>query len=315
MPARKAAGTPGAVRSGRMEIRAARFPEDYPALAGVLNSDNPAWPATAEDLAREDAARDPATPWLVLLALEGEAALGLANALSGGDGRFRVDLRVIPGRQAQGIGSALYGALLPRLADLGARELTCEVWDGYQRAQEFVTRRGFTEAWRRLHLSLDPRGLPPVDPQPEIRTLAECPVEATLREVYALDQEVAADVPFGDPVPPVTFADFRELTLGNPEFLPEACFVALDGAELAGFSYLTRGDDFLFVEMTGVRRPFRGRGLGRRLKLAGIRYAQQHHVPSLRTINDSPNRAMLALNGQLGFRVEGAAVRYRKAIS
>lgn len=299
-----------------MEIRAARFPADYPALAAVLNSDNPAWPATAEDLAREDAARDPAAPWLVLLAVEGDAALGLGNALGGGgDGRFRVDLRVIPGRQAQGIGSALYGALLPRLADVGARELTCEVWDGYQRAQEFVTRRGFAEAWRRLHLSLDPRGVPPVNPQPEIRTLAECPVEATLREVYVLDQEVAADVPFGDPVPPVSFGEFRELTLGNPEFLPETCFVAFDGAELAGFSYLTRGEDFLFVEMTGVRRPFRRRGLARRLKLAGIRYAQQLHVPSLRTINDSPNQAMLALNGQLGFRLEGAAVRYRKAIS
>ena len=298
-----------------MEIRAARFPEDYAALAAVLNSDNPAWPVSAADLAREDAARDAAAPWLVLIASDGDATLGLANALGSGGGRFRLDLRVIPAHQGRGVGSALHGALLARLEELGARELTCEVWDGYARAQEFVARRGFTEAWRRLHLALDPRGAPPVEPQPGVATLSTCPLVPTLRQVWELDQEVAADVPFGDPVPPVSFEEFRELTLGNPEFLPDACFLVHAGERLEAFSYLTRGEDFLFIEMTGVRRDARRRGLATQLKRAAIRYAQLQHAPSLRTINDSPNQAMLALNRKLGFAVQGAAVRYRKAIS
>lgn len=296
-------------------IREASFPGDYPAVAAILNADNPAWPVSAADLEREDAARDPARPLLVLLGSRNGAAAGLANALDLGGGSFRIDLRVLPAQQGHGLGSALYGALLERLAARGARELTCEVWDSYARARGFVERRGFTEAWRRIHLALDPRAAPPAPPQPGVVTLAECPLVPALRQVWELDREVAADVPFGDPVPPVSFEEFRELTLGNPEFLPDACFLSFAAGELAGFTYLTRGADFLFIEMTGVRRGARRQGLATRLKRAAIRYAQQQEAPSLRTINDSPNRAILKLNRALGFVAAGAAIRYRKAIS
>lgn len=45
------------------------------------------------------------------------------------------------------------------------------------------------------------------------------------------------------------------------------------------------------IDMTGVLRPYRGRGVATLLKLRGIRYAQAHGNRPLYTVNDSANTA------------------------
>ena len=66
--------------------------------------------------------------------------------------------------------------------------------------------------------------------------------------------------------------------------------------------------------MTGVARPYRGKGVATLLKLRGIRYPQEHGNQKLWVFNDSVNAAMLGLNEQLGFVRGGVNVRYRKVI-
>jgi mycothiol synthase len=50
-----------------------------------------------------------------------------------------------------------------------------------------------------------------------------------------------------------------------------------------------------------VLRSYRRRGLGLALKLRGIAHAREHCYRWLRTVNESHNRPILALNESLGF--------------
>jgi len=56
--------------------------------------------------------------------------------------------------------------------------------------------------------------------------------------------------------------------------------------------------------MTGVLSEYRGRKIVLALKLAAIRYAQEHGAISMRTKNDSLNPAILRLNQKLGYRAQ-----------
>jgi GNAT superfamily N-acetyltransferase len=56
--------------------------------------------------------------------------------------------------------------------------------------------------------------------------------------------------------------------------------------------------------ITGVDRPYRGRGLALALKLRTIRLARRYGAAYIRTHNDSENAPMLALNRKLGYQPE-----------
>jgi mycothiol synthase len=101
----------------------------------------------------------------------------------------------------------------------------------------------------------------------------------------------------------------------QPDYLPEACFIALKAGEFIGYSNLSITDQGFNTEMTGVLPTYRKRGVATLLKLYGIRYAQTHGNGRLDTQNDSVNEAMIALNEKLGFVREGATLRFMKRIS
>ncbi len=134
------------------------------------------------------------------------------------------------------------------------------------------------------------------------------------RRLYDLDALLWADVPFGLTGAVPTFEQYQALELADPDFLPQATFVALDGHRWIGLGALMNGPGFLLNSMTGVAREWRGRGLARWLKLHTIRWALERDAPELRTFNDAVNDAILGLNRSLGFRAESVEVRYRKDV-
>jgi RimJ/RimL family protein N-acetyltransferase len=103
--------------------------------------------------------------------------------------------------------------------------------------------------------------------------------------------------------------------VNHPRFLPDACFIAVKRGEFVGYSNLITAQDGFDTDMTGVARPYRGKGVATLLKLRGIRYAQDHGNQKLWVVNDSVNAAMLALNAKLGFVRGGVNVRYLKVIA
>src|SRR5919199_6752383 len=61
---------------------------------------------------------------------------------------------------------------------------------------------------------------------------------------------------------PHRFDDWRRRWLDHPDFDPSLWFVAMDGAEIAGFSLCRQRRGSGWVDVLGVRRPWRRQGLG-----------------------------------------------------
>ena len=309
-----------------IHIRDARRPADYPILAAILTAEHgPQWPVSAEELQAADAARPPQFFQLVLLAeIEGEA-VGFGSAghipFAHREGRFLLDLRVRPERQGQGVGKALYQALMERMAPLHPREWVAEVWEALPRPKRFVEERGFRPVWRSIDSSLDVRA---VDLSPftgleyrlrragiEIITYDDLPGDPQRdRNLHELDWALLQDVPSDLPRTQTSLEEFIGDTIAAPGFLPQACFIARHGATWIGYSNLRQGEDFFITQMTGVLPPWRGQGVATLLKLKGIYYAQAHGGLELRTTNDEANAAMRAINERLGFHPTGSMIRY-----
>jgi mycothiol synthase len=247
------------------------------------------------------------------------------DKLALGQGRFELNIRVRPDQQGRGVGKALYQTAIDHLATLAPREITAMVWQAHPRAARFLIDRGFVESWRRLDSRLDVADFdwtPYAGLEQQIRSLgiqvktyAELAGDPDrLTKLYELDWALWQDIPYGQPVVQRTLEQFAAAEVNHPDYLPDACFIALKDAEFVGYSNLLAGEEGYNTDMTGVLRPYRGKGLATLLKLRGIRYAQAHGKPKLWAVNDSVNAAMLGLNQKLGFVREGANVRYVKVI-
>jgi len=312
-------------------IRHASVPQDYPAIAGVLTAENPQWPATPEDLAHSDAVRDPKFHWTVFLAEETSSGekriIGMASAghdsLAHREDKFKINIRVHPAMQGLGVGARLYQVLLHHLEPFAPCELYAEVWAAHPRAVRFFTERGFVDTWRRLDYRLD---VSHFDFTPytglekrvrasglEVTTYAELGHDPErLAKLYRLDRALWRDVPFGETITDRSLEQFEKEEVQAPEFIAEACFIAMHGDEFVGYSNLTHTGNYFDIEMTGVLPAYRGKGVATALKLCDIRYAQAHGNRELWTVNDSINTAMLALNEKLGFQCQGATIRFIK---
>ncbi len=314
-------------------IRRAVFPQDYPGIAHVLTVESPEWPTTAEALEHDDAVRDPKFHRAVFVALDPNVtqALVVAVAFVGHDplahreGKFTMNIRVHPDWQGHGAGSRLYETLLAHLEPLKPQALYTDVWETHPRAVRFVRDRGFSESWRRIDSHLDVStfdftlyaeleetigalGL-------ELKSYAALENDPDrLEKLYELNEKLWQDVPYGEAVTEKSLEHFAKEEVEDPDFIPEACSIAVKESEFVGCSYLKRGDGYYMTEMTGVLRPYRGKGVATVLKLRGIEYAQAHGNLELRTTNDSVNMAMLSLNAKLGFTRQGATVRFVKPI-
>jgi mycothiol synthase len=319
-----------------LTIRPANLPDDYPGIARVLTSESPEWPTKAEDLAHEDAARNPQLYWAVFVAEETrqdeKRLVGMVSVASVGhdqlahhEGKFKLNIRVQPDMQGLGVGSNLYQTVLKHLEPLAPCELYTEVWAAHPRVVRFVTDREFVEVWRRIDLHLD---VSHFDFTPyaglegrihglglEVKTYAELESEPErLAKLYTLDKALWRDIPYGEEVTNRLLEQFELEEIQATKFIPEACFIALHRSAFVGYSNLTQTGIYFDTDMTGVLPVFRGKGVATLLKLHTIHYAQAHGNRDIWTVTDPVNTAMLALNTKLGFQRVGATIRFLKKL-
>jgi mycothiol synthase len=173
------------------------------------------------------------------------------------------DLKLAPDVDADAISAELIGWLEQR-ADVG----TLRVWTSATdvRVISAVERLGFaaTRHSYRMDIDLTVEGDEPVWPSGlAVRTLAD----GEEQRVYDGFTEVWQDT--SDP-PDESFEEWAHWFTRAETFEPSLWFLALAGDELAGFS-VCRKDlndaDAGHVELLGVRRPWRKRGLGHALLL------------------------------------------------
>lgn len=315
-------------------IRPADLPQDYPAIAAVLEAESPGWGESAEELAYADATRDQQYHHATFVAEEtsGNKSLMVGVAFVGHDllahreGKFEINLVVLPDWQGRGVGKALYAALLEHLAPMTPQELVTMIGHDEPRPRRFLTERGFVEGWRRVDWQLT---IPTFDFTPyagleerlraqgiTIKRYTELAADPTcLVKWYELDWALWQSIPYGQAVAKRSFEQFVAGEVNHPNFLPDACFFALAGDELIGYSNLTTHEQGFNTEMTGVLPTYRGRGVATLLKLYGIGYAQAQGSGRLDTENDAVNHAMIALNQKLGFVQTGARLRFVKQMA
>jgi GNAT superfamily N-acetyltransferase len=304
---------------------------DYATVAALQNAVYPDYATTADTIRYGDEHRDPKCLLGRFIAEHDGEAVGLGEygqaAMMYHPRKFGIDVAVPPHWQGQGIGTALYAHLLTALEPFSPLAVRTSARADWSRKLTFLAQRGFVETLRSWESRLT---VADFDPTPfaeaeartaasgiTIRTLAELVDEPERnRKLHTLDHDIWQDVPLSEPHTPVGYEVFIERLLNDPDLLPDAYFVAIDTAtgEWAGMGQLWQslaGDD-LYNGLTGTRRAYRRRGIALALKLRGIAYAKAHGRPTIKTWNESNNRAMLAINEALGFVKQPAWIEFRK---
>jgi mycothiol synthase len=210
-------------------------------------------------------------------------------------------------RRREGIGTAMFAAMVAWAKEQRLAELRSIVKEGDDESLAWARRRGFEEFARELRLELDLRTFdpPPVDPPSgiEIVTWAERPDAA--RGLYEVYLEASPDIPGSDDDAYEPFEDWLLHDMGGPGDKPEATFVAFAGDEVVGYSKFSLTDaqpTVAFHDLTGVKRAWRGRGIAAALKRTQMAWAKEHGYERLSTNNEERNEPIRRLNERYGYR-------------
>ncbi len=269
---------------------------------------------TLEEFRHQETLRSPDDAWNRLMAFEGRQLVAVAdvqNSQARPREKFTLYLGVHPDFRRHGLGTELERRQRAFARQYGGRELTAGVREDDPGAQAFLSRLGYTEAYRRFQMELDVQlfewsryqrwrerlgGL-------RLFTFAEAGTsEDNFRKLYELSIMLAADVPHPDGAPRYSYEEFRKWAAA-PGSRADAVFIVADGDQWVGMSGLLVPEGRpAYTYFTGVRREYRGRGLATVLKLAAIEFAKNHRVAAMRTTNDTVNSPMVAVNEKLGYR-------------
>jgi GNAT superfamily N-acetyltransferase len=232
--------------------------------------------------------------------------------------RYVLRLGVDTERRRRGIGAALWDRLAIELAARSAEVVG--LWAGDATAcQAFIAKRGFAEVTRTYAQVLAVASAPLPTRALEERvtgTGIQVTTLTALRDALGDDALEAAwdlhsacrldDVALGRATPE-PLADWLAHNVTDEAALPDAYFVALDGARYVGVSSVRRdGEDTLRIGITGVLPAYRRRGIGRMLKLRVHGWARTHGFREIHTTATRAETAMLALNDALGYPIVGS---------
>ncbi len=322
--------------STRMRTRVTIRPAtdaDYPALAAIENAVFTDYPTTPDTIRFGDEHRDPKCRQARFIAEREGEAVGVGSYSQSASmyhpRKFGLGVTVRPEWQGQRIGAALYDHTLGALDPFAPLSIRGQVRADWANSVHFLRVRGFGETMRSWESRL---AVADFDPAPfagaeartaasgiTIRTFAELASDPERdHKLYELDRDLSEDVPHPEPHTPISREFFVERILADPDLIPEAYFVAIDAAtgEYAGMGQLwhSQGSDDLYNGLTGVRRAYRRRGIALTLKLRGIAYAKAQGRPTIKTWNESNNRAMLAINEALGFVKQPVWIDFAKTL-
>src|SRR5687767_7780110 len=173
---------------------------------------------------------------------------------------YGFDAEVDPEWQRQGIGSALYDALLEAAQRRGAKLIRSGTKESKPESLAFLGKRGFEEIQRSWESRLDvtqfdfsafAKAEPRVREQGLMVTTLEAELaaaggagsdegEAVLRAVYELDCQCTEDEPSFEPITMPRFEKWRGDTLDAPNVLLDGYFLMKDGERYVGLSQLNK---------------------------------------------------------------------------
>lgn len=185
-----------------------------------------------------------------------------------------------------------------RAAELGKSGL--EVWTTTEAPDvaPWLEAKGYSEVRRYVISELDVACAPDEAPAIPLTTRAERPdLEPAM---YELALQAYPDQPGRAGSVISAYEGWRGWSIDpHPA---EACFLALDGEQLAGYGFLEEGATHWTHGFMAVRREHRGRGIAGAIKRAQIAWARAAGVPALRTATETRLASMRSLNDRLGYR-------------
>jgi GNAT superfamily N-acetyltransferase len=243
-----------------------------------------------------------------LVARRGSEAVGCAYAGcfpgSADDPFMYAHIGVVVTARRQGVGAALFTAVVDHARGAGKSGLTLEVKEDDADSLAWVERRGFVEVERQKSLELDLASAQvyAVSP-PEGVSIVPRSAEHE-RAMYRVGVEAGKDIPGLDAEHEPSFEEWRSFGIERPSRRPELAFVALAGGQVIGFASIDvfANSDSGWHGLTAVARAWRGRGVGTALKCAQIDAARRLGLRRLLTESEERNAPMRRLNARLGYR-------------
>ncbi|MDP9320056.1 MAG: GNAT family N-acetyltransferase [Chloroflexota bacterium] len=229
--------------------------------------------------------------------------------------RYFIRLGVDPASRRRGIGAAIWERLATELGKRRA-EVACLWAFDATACQTFITKRGFVEVTRTYAqvraIASAPLPTPALEERVtstgiQITTLAavrDALGEDALEPVWELHSACRLDHAALGRATPQPFAEWLSDNVTDAAALPDAYFVALDGARYVGVSSVRRdGEDTLRIGITGVLPGYRRRGIARLLTVRVHAWAKAHGSSEIHTETTKESTAMLALNDSLGYPI------------
>lgn len=288
---------------------------DFPRLTSLLNL-NETEPVTEDFVRLQHERRDRDDPFFERVAVNGDDQVighGYSSVpKSARAGDCFIGVRVDPDYRNRGIGSTVYDMALEFALLNGTKRLVAWAHDTNLTGQHFAQKRGYNID-RHLFESLL-----------EIATFDSTPYNAgrealekngirftSLQDLGNTDEnrhkvleilnETAVDIP-GFDQPPVTYDDLMRYVYSGPDTVTDGTLIALDGSQWAGITVMIKENDELLINyMTGIRVPYRGRGIASALKALAIEWSRGQGAQRILTNNDSQNAPMLAINRKMGY--------------
>jgi GNAT superfamily N-acetyltransferase len=311
-----------------IQLRPLQLPEDYGAIAKVLNQ---FWaePTSAAKLQEGDEklyqvghTRIDENGLLVGYDRERLVAMNEHGEIIGYAGSWRASwtepgclcntIVVAETYRKQGIGQLLLRHIVEWGSKLGATTFATEVWDDDTDALHFAYQRGFTidrhsfQSVLEMNTYDEHAGLDVLHKLQQegfrFLTLADEPGEESERKLYEIYKESLFDIPgYRGDVPNIS--EWRKWYLNIDGYQPELVILAAEEDKYIGVTHLlhnpqTKG---MYHEYTGVCRSYRGRQIGLALKLLAAQVAKRRKAPYIRTDNDSMNKPILSINQRLGY--------------
>lgn len=326
---------PDQIVDNQLAITIRPFEErDYPAVTAMFNAVFDDYPFSEEEQRHDDARYD-GTKLLLRRVVAETPDGGIIGAGEFHHARdmydphkFHVGVAVHPDHRRSGLGGRLYETVIDALRPFEPVVLWGFTRETWPEGIRFGTHRGFQEIRRAWESRLDVASFDPTPFQHRadvalqgltVTTLAEEKHTNPnwLQDVYALHQELAADVPRPDTFTPQTLDQYTQGVLENPGHLDEAHFMVKDGSRYVGESFMfTSAElaDILYQALTATRREYRGRGIAFAVKLSTIAFARRFGAREIRTWNDTLNEPMLRINVKLGFVRQPAWITLEKRI-
>jgi len=198
--------------------------------------------------------------WIVERA--GGSLAGYADVTVIAPGRYRGDGYVDPAERGRGIGAMLLGLTEARTLELAAgrpANLYNSVPASNEAAGRLLEASGYTLARRSFRMATTLDDSPPAAVLPEGIVACTLDPDRDGRAVHVASEEIFAD--HWDPVF-VPYEQFRKTHFEGESFDPQLWILAMAGDEIAGIAACRIRYGRGFVDELGVRRPWRGLGLG-----------------------------------------------------